>query len=201
MVALSFLDLLPEGLALAPLWIVGLSFFLGIGVFEVLDHVLPHIHPELLKKDDKSVRRSVQTLIRGICLHNLPEGLAIGVGFAVEPSMGILIAVAIALHDIPENIATIFPLYCLNKNRCRSFIIVMVTVLFELFGFLVGYFILHDASIILLGSSLAMAAGLMTYIAFDELIPAAQIRKYPKRGIISLVLGVLTVLAIIAFLH
>jgi ZIP family zinc transporter len=196
MLGISFLELMPESLMFASWELVALSFLGGIVIFKAIDQIIPHIHPELLSKEQKSVERSVQALVTGIIIHNVPEGLAIGLGFALDPSMGILIALSIAIQDIPENIATIVPLYCLKKCRIRAFTVVVITILFELVGFLVGFFLLAGASLELLGASLAMAAGLMVYISLDELLPAAQIRKYPKAGITALVLGVLTVLAL-----
>jgi cupin fold WbuC family metalloprotein len=68
------------------------------------------------------------------------------------------------------------------------------TVLFELAGFIVGYAFLTGASMSLVGAALAMAAGLMTYISLDELLPAAELRQRPKAGAIAIILGVATVL-------
>jgi ZIP family zinc transporter len=135
-------------------------------------------------------------LVIGMALHNIPEGLAIGVGFALTPSLGIMIVVGIAAQDVPENIATIVPLYGLTKKRMKSFIIVTITILFELVGFIFGYYLLKGTSLDLLGASLALAAGFMTYISVEELIPAAQIKQNPKVGIVSLILGMICVLLI-----
>ena len=128
-------------------------------------------------------------LVIGMALHNLPEGLAIGAGLAVSPTLGIMIAIGIALQDAPENIATIVPLYALTKKRLKSFIITTGTVLFEVIGFAFGYFILKGAMPELLGSSLALAAGFMTYISVEELIPAARIKQNLKVGATGLIPG------------
>jgi ZIP family zinc transporter len=193
MIGISFLELIPKGLQFASPFIVILSFFAGVVGFMVVDRILPHIHPEFIKSDKCCMRRSVNMLVVGISLHNLPEGLAIGIGFAIDPAMGILIAIAIAIQDIPENIATIVPLYCINKCKIRAFFIVSVTILFELAGFLLGYFFLRGVSLVILGVSLAIAAGLMVYISISELLPAAKLKEYPRTGAIALSLGILTV--------
>lgn len=198
MLTLSVLELVPESLEISTAPIVLAAFAGGFLLFKIIDRCLPHIHPELLKKEQGDVKRSVYMLTIGIALHNLPEGLAIGLGFALNPLMGITIALTIAAQDIPENIATIVPLYCLNGCRKKSFLILMATVLFELVGFLLGYFFLVGSSLILLGGLLSFAAGLMTYIAVDELLPAAKLRQYPKEGTISIILGFLTVIMIIS---
>ncbi len=193
MISVSLLELLPESLAVAPLWLVVVSFLGGIALFELLDHILPHIHPEFLKKDHEGVHRSVNMLVVGIMLHNIPEGLATGFSFAMDPAMGILIAFVIALHNIPENLATIVPLYCCRMCRKTCFRIMMIPIFAEVAGFAAGYWLLGASSLTVLGASLAMAAGIMVYISIDELIPSAQLRKYPRRGAISVGLGVATV--------
>jgi len=197
MLGISFFQLIPESLKITSSFLVIISFLLGIVVFRIIDRILPHINPELLKKEKPSVKRSVIMLVIGMALHNIPEGLAIGIGFVLKPQLGVMIALGIAAQDVPENIATIVPLYSLTKKRMKSFIITTATILFELIGFIFGYYILKGASADLLGCSLALAAGFMAYISIEELIPAAQIKENLKVGIISLILGLLCVLLII----
>jgi len=194
MISVSFLELLPEGLTVAPLWLVAVSFLAGIALFEALDHLLPHIHPEFLKKEQRDVNRSVNMLVIGIMLHNIPEGLATGFSFALEPAMGVLIALVIALHNIPENLATIVPLYCCRKCRKTCFRIMMIPIFAETAGFAAGFWLLGGSTLQILGAALAMAAGIMVYISADELIPSAQLRQHPRDGFISVALGVATVL-------
>ena len=196
MLGISFFQLIPESLKIIPLYLAIISFLLGIVIFRVVDRTLPHINPELLKKEKPSIERSVTMLVIGMALHNLPEGLAIGVGFALTPALGIRIALGIAAQDVPENIATIVPLYGLTKKRMKSFVIVTVTILFELLGFIFGYYVLKGMSLDLLGASLALAAGFMTYISVEELIPAAQIKQNLKTGLTGLILGLVCVLLI-----
>ena len=197
MLGISFFQLIPEGLKIAPLLLIITSFFAGIGIIHIVDRLLPHINPELLKKEKPSVKRSVTMLVIGMALHNLPEGLAIGVGFVVTPVLGITIALGIAAQDVPENIATIVPLYGVTQKKIKSFVIVTVTILFELLGFILGYYILRGASLNLLGAALAIAAGFMTYISMEELIPAAQIKENPKIGLVSLASGAMCSLLVI----
>lgn len=193
MILISLFQLIPEGLGYTSSYLVMLSFFAGIGMMWPIDKLVPHINPELGKKEKPSVKRSTTMLVIGIALHNLPEGLAIGIGFALEPKLGIIIAMGIAMQDVPENIATIVPLYSLTKKKVKSFIITTGTILFELMGFILGYFILRDLSLDILGSSLVLAGGFMVYISVEELIPSAEIKKYPRMGAISMILGAICV--------
>lgn len=194
MVAISFVQLIPEGLKYTPLFLIAISFFVGIAIMWAVNWLLPHINPELIKKEKPAVKRSVTMLVVGIALHNIPEGLAIGVGFAITTELGIAIALAIAIQDLPENIATIVPLYGMTKKKAKSFIILITTVLFEVAGFILGYLVLKGTSLSWLGVSLALAAGFMVYISVEELIPSAQVKKYPQMAAAAMILGVMCVL-------
>jgi ZIP family zinc transporter len=193
MILISFFQLIPEGLEYAPVYLVALSFFAGIGMMYPVDKIVPHINPELGKKEKPSIKRTTTMLVIGIALHNIPEGLAIGIGFALAPHLGIIIALGIAMQDVPENIATIVPLYAVTKKKIKSFFITTGTILFELLGFILGYFILRELPLNLLGASLALAAGFMVYISIEELIPSANIRKYPKVCAVSMICGAICV--------
>lgn len=199
MIGISFFQLIPEAMEVTPLYMVTISFFIGVTIMWIVDKTLPHINPELMKKEKPSVKKSVTMLVVGMGLHNIPEGLAIGVGFALEPALGTMIALGIAAQDIPENIATIVPLYALTKNKIKSFVIVTITILFELIGFIIGYFFLEKMSLEILGISLTLAAGFMVYISVEELIPAAQIKQNLKVGTIGLVSGLICVLLLCLF--
>lgn len=193
MILISFFQLIPEGLGYTPLYVVILAFFAGIGMMMPIDKLIPHINPELGKGEKPSVKRSTTMLVIGMALHNLPEGLAIGIGFALEYKLGITIAIAIAAQDVPENIATIVPLYGLTKDKLKSFVITTATILFELIGFILGYFVLKGMSTEILGASLALAGGFMVYISVEELLPAAEISKYLKVCTISIIMGAVCV--------
>ena len=193
MILISFFQLIPEGLEHAPVYLVALSFFAGIGMMYPVDKLVPHINPELGKKEKPSIKRSTTMLVIGMALHNIPEGLAIGIGFALEPKLGMIIAIGITLQDVPENIATIVPLYAVTKKKVKSFVITTGTILFELLGFILGYFILRELPLNLLGASLALAGGFMVYISVEELIPSANIKKYPKICAVSMIFGAICV--------
>jgi len=194
MLGISFFQLIPESLEHIPVYLVALSFFAGVGVMYSVDKLVPHINPESGKKERPSIERTITMLVIGMALHNLPEGLAIGVGFALDPALGIVVALGIAAQDVPENIATIVPLYGLTKKKLKSFVIVTATILFEVLGFIFGYCFLEGMPLEFLGISLVLAAGFMTYISIEELIPAAQIKQNLKAGLAAIALGLMCVL-------
>jgi ZIP family zinc transporter len=192
MVGISLLQLIPESLNLLSTGLVGACFLAGVVVMYALSQILPHIHPELSRVE--SINKTALMLTVGIALHNIPEGLAIGSGFAIAGSLGLAIALAIAAQDVPENIATIIPLYGVTNSRLKAFAITLGTILFELIGFILAYYILKDVSGSLLGAALALAAGFMTQISFHELMPEARISEYPWESLASIILGLICVL-------
>jgi zinc transporter, ZIP family len=197
MISLSLFELIPAALELTSRPIIMMSFFAGMAIMHGVDKALPHINPELMRKEKPSVERTVTMLVIGIALHNIPEGLAIGIGFELDPVSGLVIATGIAMQDIPENIATIIPLYALTKNRTKSFLIMTSTVLFEFVGFLIGFFALKGVSQEYLGMALAAAAGFMVYISVEELLPASDIKNHPKPASIGFILGTVAVLILL----
>lgn len=198
MISLSLFELVPEALKMSNKAIVMLSFFAGIVVMLGVDKALPHINPELMHSETPSVKKSVFMLVIGIALHNIPEGLAIGAGFQNNEKSGLMIALGIALQDIPENIATIIPLFNFTKSRWKSFLITTSTVLFEFIGFIIGYFAFKGSSNLILAFSLAAAAGFMTYISVEELMPEAFEYKSKKPAWIGFVTGSLVVLLLLS---
>ena len=199
MIFMSLFELIPSALEHTTRVVALFSFVGGILAMMAVDRILPHINPELMKKEKPSVKRSVAMLVIGIALHNIPEGLAIGVGYRLSAVTGLVIAIGIAAQDVPENIATIIPLYNLTNNRLKSFFILTFTVLFELLGFLIGYYAFKNVSSQVLGVSLAAAAGFMTYISVEELIPASEPVKNPKTTAIGFISGMLAVALLLLF--
>ena len=125
-----------------------------------------------------------------ITIHNFPEGLATFIAALQEPALGIAIAVAIALHNIPEGIAVSIPIYYATGSKKKAFKYSLLSGLAEPVGAIVGYLILMPfLSDTLFGIVFAMVGGIMVYISFDELLPAAQ--KYGEHhlSIYGLVAG------------
>jgi len=200
MIGISAFELIPEALSIAPYYYALIGFLIGLLAIVAIDRTLPHLNPQLGKKEKPNIERNVTMLVIGIALHNIPEGLAIGIGYALDPALGLLIVMGIALQDIPENIATIVPLYALTGKKMRSFAILVGTVLFEVFGFALGCFLLCGMPLSVLSAALGAAAGIMLYISFEELLPSAELRTSPYKKAFTLLLGlVIVALMILVF--
>ena len=110
-----------------------------------------------------------------ITIHNFPEGMATFVSALQEPTIAIPIAVAIAIHNIPEGIAVSVPIYYATGNRKKAFWYSFASGLSEPLGAVIGYLILMPfINDTVNGFLFAAVAGIMVFISFDELLPAAR---------------------------
>ena len=208
MIAASFWSLLAPAIELSeagslPSWLPPTIGFLVGGIFlRLLDRVLPHLHPGLPMSEVEGVetswRRSV-LLISAITLHNIPEGLAIGVAFgAVGIGLGagvpaatlggaIALAIGIGLQNFPEGTAVSFPLRREGMSRGKSFFYGQLSAVVEPIAAVVGAAAVIVAQPIL-PYALAFAAGAMIFVVAEELIPEAK-RGSPDIAALSLMVG------------
>ena len=125
-----------------------------------------------------------------IAVHNFPEGLATFVSALSEPSVAIPIFVAIALHNIPEGIAVSVPIYQATGSKKKAFLYSFLSGLSEPIGALVGYLVLMPfLNDLIFGIIFAFVAGIMVYISVDELLPSAREYGHHHLSIYGLVGG------------
>ena len=160
-----------------------LAFFAGIAAIALLDRLLPqHPLPPITAPLQRSAQIPSQALLRtglftalAIGIHNFPEGLATFVGAIANPRLGVGIAIAIAIHNIPEGLAIAVPIHQATGSRSLAFSLSLASGLAEPLGALVGYGLLrHVFNDVVFGSVFASVAGVMVYLCFDELLPAAR---------------------------
>lgn len=194
MVAVSFLDLVPESLALISPLAVAASFLLGFLGMYAMDQLLPHFHPISDTDERATLRRTSLTLIVGVALHNLPEGFAVGASFSSTADLGLIVAIALSLHDIPETIVPVSASLAVMGKKGRAFLIGWGITAVTLVGFGVGLPLANIISGEAIAYALAATAGIMIYISSDELFPASHALKMPHTTNMSLMLGVLFVI-------
>lgn len=194
MLAISFLELLPEGLAVCGFWASAAGLILGLAAACLLeDRIRP---PQGGERE-----RAALLLLAAITLHNLPEGIAMAAGEAFPGgSTVLLIAVAIAAHDIPEGVCTAAPYYYATGRRLRAFLLSSATCLPTVVGYLLGRAALGRIPPFTLGIVTCATAGLMLYISCAELLPAAGEKGAGKLPMVALFLGIVFVLALQAML-
>jgi zinc transporter, ZIP family len=162
-----------------------IAFFSGIALIAIIDRLIPsyenphevrNIEEKNLDPDNrKKLLRMGSFSALAIAIHNFPEGLATFMGALSDPALGISIAVAIAIHNIPEGIAVSVPIYYATKSRKKAFWLSLLSGLAEPVGALTGYFILRNFfNDSTFGVIFAIVAGIMVYISLDELLPTAE---------------------------
>ena len=160
----------------APLLITVLGILCGALFLNVLDKLIPHLHrlagveteshPESTAKLNK-----ILLFVMAIAIHNLPEGIAAGVGFGSgNDAHALTIAAGIALQNIPEGMVIIGPMLAAGVSPKRTFLCAMATGVIEVVGTLLGYFAVSISAAIL-PFALAFAGGTMLYVISDEMIP------------------------------
>jgi len=138
--------------------------------------------------------RSGYLILIGITLHNIPEGVIISAGYSHLPQLGTLISIAVFFHNLPEGIATAIPLIAAGSDRKRVLAVTFISGLAEPLGALLGTTILTNASQEVIGLTLSFAAGVMTYITADELIPIANEYGHKHSVSIGILLGIIFIM-------
>jgi ZIP family zinc transporter len=160
-----------------------LSFFGGIALIFIIDMLIPsaenphevHSVEEMTGRKEKHLKRMGIMMALAIGIHNFPEGIATFATAMVSPEIAIPIAVAIAIHNIPEGIAVSIPIYYSTGSRKKAFWLSFSSGMAEPVGGLLGYFILMPfLSDLTLGVLMAGVAGIMVFISVDELLPSAE---------------------------
>jgi len=200
MLSIIFLELIEEAIEFSGYAAAVVGLALGMAVFYLLDHFLPHHHPVSAEDTPFGGYLKKGTLLAlGIALHNFPEGLAIGTGYVGSPELGLSLAILIGLHNIPEGMAVAAPL----KQGGQSFPkVILITAMAGVpmgIGALIGAAI-GSISDLVLGLSLGFAGGAMLYIVCDELIPDAYESAGAHLSILGIFAGTILGILFIAWL-
>lgn len=168
-----------------------LCFFGGMLIVALIDKLVPSFeNPHEIRTVEnmnakptsvKLMRMGVLTAL-AIAIHNFPEGIATFISAMEDPTLGIAIAAAIAIHNIPEGIAVSVPIYYATNSRKKAFLLSFSSGLAEPLGAVLAYLLLMPIiNPVLMGCIFSAVAGIMVFISFDELLPAA--REYGEHHI------------------
>jgi ZIP family zinc transporter len=207
MLYVSFVEILPksaealaeEAGARAGGWWATVAFFAGILLILLIDRLIPSaenphevraeskfdaVHSgaspqEVLHTTPEKLHRMGLFTALAIAIHNFPEGLATFLAALEDPALGLAIAVAISLHNIPEGISVSVPIYFATGKRRRAFLYSLLSGVAEPVGALVGYLLLRPfIGPTVMGALFGGVGGIMVYISLDELLPTS--RAYGK---------------------
>jgi len=204
MIYVSFMELLPGALkTVGGVW--GLvAFFVGIAATGLIDMLVPELeNPHQWRAadctDEPIAHREKNCLMRtglftalAIAIHNFPEGLATFTSALSDVHLGVFIAIAIAIHNIPEGIAVSVPIFYATGDKNKAFFYSFISGMSEPAGAIIGYLVLLPfLTPVLLAALLAFTAGVMIYISLDELLPMAHRYGHGHLVIAGIVLGML----------
>lgn len=171
-----------------------LGIFAGAVCLNFLDKLVPHLHKmsgvdQEAHPDQTEKLNKVLLFVMAIAIHNLPEGIAAGVGFGTGNSAAALtIAAGIALQNIPEGMVVIGPMLAAGISHRRTLIIALITGLVEVVGTLLGFFAVSISTTIL-PFALAFAGGTMLYVISDEMIPETHAHGAERGATYALLAG------------
>ena len=174
------------------IWMTILGIFAGAVCLSLIDKLVPHLHKmagqDIEDHNNKNLGK-VMLFVMAIAIHNLPEGIAAGVGFGSgDTTQALLIAGGIALQNIPEGMVIIGPLLAAGVKPGKTFLLAMMTGLVEVVGTLIGYFAVSISTAIL-PFALAFAGGTMLYVISDEMIPETHAHGSERGATYSLLVG------------
>ena len=169
-----------------------IGIFAGAVCLNLIDKLVPHLH-KLAGADIESHRSSdlsrVLLFVTAIAIHNLPEGIAAGVGFGSgDSTQALMIAGGIALQNIPEGMVIIAPMLAAGVKPSRTFLIAAATGLIEVIGTFIGYFAVNISAAIL-PFALAFAGGTMLYVISDEMIPETHAHGHERGATYAMLVG------------
>lgn len=192
MLAVVVFDLIPEALSKWNFVYTIICCIMGIITVAFIDKKTGE------KKINKHAKIAFITAI-GLMMHNLPEGIIMGCGFATGGMLGIKMSIIIALHDIPEGLAVAAPLMASKTKVLKIIIYTFLTAVPTVFGYLFGLYI-GNISESALGISLSFASGIMLYVVCGEMMPESNKLWEGITTTFGILLGIIIGLAIITVL-
>ena len=170
-----------------------LGIFVGAICLNLMDKFTPHLHKlsgtELEEHGHNGKIAKVMLFVIAIAIHNLPEGIAAGVGFGSgNNTHALIVAAGIALQNIPEGMVIVGPMIAAGISKKRTFFLAAMTGLIEVIGTFIGYFAVSISAAIL-PFALAFAGGTMLYVISDEMIPETHAHGAQRGSTYALLVG------------
>ena len=168
------------------------GIFAGAVCLNAMDKLVPHLHKFVGVEDEAHNNANLSKVllfVTAIAIHNLPEGIAAGVGFGSgNNAQALMIAGGIALQNIPEGMVVISPMLAAGVSPRKTLLCAIATGLVEIVGTLIGYFAVNIASAVL-PFALAFAGGTMLYVISDEMIPETHAHGSQRGATYALLVG------------
>lgn len=199
MLGAAILGLILPSLDADNVWVTLAGILTGSIFLNFADKMTPHLHyltgmDQETHSDKQNQLNKVMLFVTAIAIHNLPEGIAAGVGFGSENiGNAITVALGIALQNIPEGMIIVSPMIVAGIPKVRVFFIACFTGLIEVIGTMIGYGSVN-LSMTVLPFILAFAGGTMVYVVSDEMIPETHSHGYERQATYALLFGFMTMI-------
>lgn len=205
MLSAAFLGLLPEAFSEGSFGMIQVFSVVGVivGAFFIsaIDKFVPHVHLHSdgeIKEDnpDHTGKNKIMLLIIAIAIHNIPEGLATGLAFSEGITKeGLVIALSMVIQKLPEGLIVAVPLLKSGTSKKKTFLISLVVALMMLPGTIIGI-LLGTLPPLLLTFFNAFTFGAIVYVVSDEIIPESHEHGFQKNATFALIVGILMVVMI-----
>ncbi|MGF7032580.1 ZIP family zinc transporter [Paenibacillus mucilaginosus] len=198
MIVATTFSLIPEAMKQGSVWVITAGVLLGTAVLALVEKGVPHL--PITRKVNQVLDRKAILVLAAITLHNIPEGISVGVSYASEDqSLGGIIALAIGLQNAPEGLMVALFLVTQEISRWKAFGIATLTGAVEIVSSLLGYGLAQTVGS-LVPYGLSFAAGAMLFILFKELIPESQENGRELSATFSFMSGFLLMLILLQVL-
>ena len=190
-----------------PSWlVVFISIILGAGFLWVIDKVTPHMHATNKETEGPATKKMSKTskMFLAVTIHNVPEGLSVGIAFGVAISQGnnhallvgaLLLAIGIGIQNIPEGAVVSLPIKAESGSSGKAFLFGMFSGIVEPIAAVIGLFLAMQIQGIM-PWALAFAAGCMIYVVAEEMIPDMTSEGHDHFGVWSFIVGFVIMLAL-----
>ncbi|QHT45518.1 ZIP family metal transporter [Bacillus sp. SB49] len=196
MVAASTYGLIPASLKLTNLYVLCFGVLLGALLLNALEYVLPHIDADH-ERHGRMLPFQGMMLVVAMTLHNIPEGLSVGASLASDvDNLGLVVALSMALQNAPEGFLVALFLMNQEVSKLRAFLFATLTGCIEFFAGVFGFFAV-GAALWIVPYGLAFAAGAMLFIVYKELIPETHGHGYERLATFSFLIGLLSMIGLV----
>ena len=195
MVSASTYGLIPSALKLSNLAVLAVGTLLGTAILTIMERLVPHADPEHSSMSTAHGASSV-LFLSAMALHNLPEGLSVGVGYGShDHDLGAIVALSIGLQNMPEGFLIALFLITHRVNKWFALLLAFVTGMLELAFCWIGY-VFSGLFSAVVPYGLAFAAGAMLFVVYKELIPESHGDGNERASTFSFIIGLLTMIAV-----
>jgi len=194
MLSATFFGLVSPAIKIGGIWKTASGILLGTLFLIFMERVIPHMHRVAGVKGPPTHLSKMSLFILAMTIHNFPEGLSVGVGFAGNSIMGgIILAIGIGIQNIVEGLVVALPLLRDKNKILDAFLIASFTCIVEPIGGFLGISIV-SLSKFLIPYGLAFAAGAMLFVTSEEIIPETHSRGNAREATVGLIAGFITMM-------